>query len=208
MKLRTSSKLQDYSILETPINFSNNFTKPTTCCSWVISILNSPHVSVLDSIVVSIPACHAGDRGSIPRRGDYFCIECVFFLHIQADWPNEIINVTILSSIFKSAEQNDCISCGIRTFCNSVDINYFKKSASHIIKIYECRIAIVYTCARYMQYLNLTIFWGARKLFVRSGIRTHAYRCRLRPERSALDHSAILTIGSSVLSIEPDSQMR
>ena len=24
---------------------------------------------VLDSIVVSIPACHAGDRGSIPRRG-------------------------------------------------------------------------------------------------------------------------------------------
>ncbi len=24
---------------------------------------------ILDSIVVSIPACHAGDRGSIPRRG-------------------------------------------------------------------------------------------------------------------------------------------
>ena len=24
---------------------------------------------VLVSIVVSIPACHAGDRGSIPRRG-------------------------------------------------------------------------------------------------------------------------------------------
>jgi hypothetical protein len=27
---------------------------------------------ILDSIVVSIPACHAGDRGSIPRRGGYF----------------------------------------------------------------------------------------------------------------------------------------
>ena len=26
-------------------------------------------VLVLGSIVVSIPACHAGDRGSIPRRG-------------------------------------------------------------------------------------------------------------------------------------------
>ena len=25
-----------------------------------------------DSIVVSIPACHAGDRGSIPRRGAFF----------------------------------------------------------------------------------------------------------------------------------------
>ncbi len=29
---------------------------------------------VLDSIVVSIPACHAGDRGSIPRRGALFVI--------------------------------------------------------------------------------------------------------------------------------------
>lgn len=28
-----------------------------------------PGVAVLVSIVVSIPACHAGDRGSIPRRG-------------------------------------------------------------------------------------------------------------------------------------------
>ena len=37
----------------------------------LISTLNFP-VSlsrVLGSIVVSIPACHAGDRGSIPRRG-------------------------------------------------------------------------------------------------------------------------------------------
>ena len=33
----------------------------------------------------------------------------------------------------------------------------------------------------------------AKSPCVRSGIRTHAYICRLRPERSALDHSAILT---------------
>ena len=31
------------------------------------------------------------------------------------------------------------------------------------------------------------------KIFVRSGIRTHAQRTGLRPERSALDRSAILT---------------
>ena len=37
-------------------------------------------MSVLDSIVVSIPACHAGDRGSIPRRGDYFLDEICGFL--------------------------------------------------------------------------------------------------------------------------------
>ena len=30
---------------------------------------SSPCNSILVSIVVSIPACHAGDRGSIPRRG-------------------------------------------------------------------------------------------------------------------------------------------
>ena len=38
--------------------------------------------------------------------------------------------------------------------------------------------------------------------YVRSGIRTHAYKSRLRPERSALDHSAILTLqelGNSVV---------
>ena len=33
----------------------------------------------------------------------------------------------------------------------------------------------------------------SKKRSVRSGIRTHAYRSRLRPERSALDRSAILT---------------
>ena len=34
---------------------------------------------------------------------------------------------------------------------------------------------------------------NSKKIYVRSGIRTHAWRTRLRPERSALDHSAILT---------------
>ena len=29
-------------------------------------------ISILDSIVVSIPACHAGDRGSILRREGFF----------------------------------------------------------------------------------------------------------------------------------------
>ena len=31
-----------------------------------------PNTLILVSIVVSIPACHAGDRGSIPRLGDLF----------------------------------------------------------------------------------------------------------------------------------------
>ena len=31
-----------------------------------------PFYHVLDSIVVNISACHAGVRGLIPRRGDFF----------------------------------------------------------------------------------------------------------------------------------------
>ena len=54
-------------------------------------------MSVLDSIVVSIPACHAGDRGSIPRRGDYFLIETSLF-YTEMIWKNlEIQNLNIPS---------------------------------------------------------------------------------------------------------------
>ena len=42
---------------------------------------------ILDSIVVSIPACHAGDRGSIPRRGDFFFEFTLWWLQVF----NEII---------------------------------------------------------------------------------------------------------------------
>ena len=45
--------------------------------------------------------------------------------------------------------------------------------------------------------ISLSHEWYAsqtEKTFVRSGIRTHAWRTRLRPERSALDRSAILTL--------------
>ena len=49
---------------------------------------------------------------------------------------------------------------------------------------------------------NVNLYWTpvqdyidifCLKKYVRSGIRTHAWRTRLRPERSALDRSAILT---------------
>ena len=36
--------------------------------------------SLHDSIVVSIPACHAGDRGSIPRRGAFFYFQLLSLL--------------------------------------------------------------------------------------------------------------------------------
>ena len=41
----------------------------STCSLFVIEMHGK--AQLLGSIVVSIPACHAGDRGSIPRRGDF-----------------------------------------------------------------------------------------------------------------------------------------
>ena len=35
---------------------------------------------LIGSIVVSIPACHAADRGSIPRRGEIRRCNCVIIL--------------------------------------------------------------------------------------------------------------------------------
>ena len=41
------------------------------------------------------------------------------------------------------------------------------------------------------------IFFLHQKCSAKSGIRTHAHRSGLRPERSALDHSAIVTTNTS-----------
>ena len=50
----------------------------------VVIILGIWHsfLNILDSIVVSIPACHAGDRGSIPRRGVFKFLLGLHFLLI------------------------------------------------------------------------------------------------------------------------------
>ena len=47
---------------ENDIRFFHEYKKEKFCITKYL---------ILDSIVVSIPACHAGDRGSIPRRGDF-----------------------------------------------------------------------------------------------------------------------------------------
>jgi hypothetical protein len=45
------------------------------------------HHIILDSIVVSIPACHAGDRGSIPRRGEKFLFLFKANNYMQVEFP-------------------------------------------------------------------------------------------------------------------------
>ena len=46
----------------------------TKTCLVTLIIFFLQNRAILDSIVVSIPACHAGDRGSIPRRGGILLI--------------------------------------------------------------------------------------------------------------------------------------
>ncbi len=53
----------------------------------------TPHQQILVSIVVSIPACHAGDRGSIPRRGELGILSGFFFL-IQRKWGQKTTSHT------------------------------------------------------------------------------------------------------------------
>ena len=48
----------------------------------------------LDSIVVSIPACHAGDRGSIPRRGDILSNLKKYSLNAEFIYASELFRFT------------------------------------------------------------------------------------------------------------------
>ena len=55
---------------------SHPYTYMYAAMHWEVVLRSSIQVAsgglsvILDSIVVSIPACHAGDQGSIPCRGD------------------------------------------------------------------------------------------------------------------------------------------
>ena len=53
--------------------------------------------SILDSIVVSIPACHAGDQGSIPCRGALFEVYTKTLSTLPSDVKVLIFSGLILS---------------------------------------------------------------------------------------------------------------
>ena len=55
--------------------FSAQLLSPYIKQSNIAFFLMKRGILILDSIEVSIPACHAGDRGSIPRRGGVLFFE-------------------------------------------------------------------------------------------------------------------------------------
>ena len=82
------------------------------------------------------------------------------------------------------------------TSCNwLVRVVTVKSDAFFEQSIATCTQNLVAVQSQHLSLLKASgiLLAGMRKDFVRSGIRTHAWRTRLRPERSALDRSAILT---------------
>ena len=91
------------------------------------------------------------------------------------------------------------VRSGIRTHAYSCRLRPERSALDHSAIL----TTLIFIFTNRVSYFNLVIQKATTamlpiiyflKYLVRSGIRTHAYSCRLRPERSALDHSAILTM--------------
>ena len=60
----------------------------------------------LHSIVVSIPACHAGDLGSIPSGGAFFCLSiCKGLLHSTPFFFSPLSSQPLLASCRHPAQK-------------------------------------------------------------------------------------------------------
>ena len=128
------------------------------------SILKLAFVSALESIVVSIPACHAGDRGSIPRRGDNFLVDAV------------IICISMVIKIVDSSE-----TFGPNTKQHQCSHFLGKKKQSSLVSQSSLQ-----TCVHSIRYMMNTVwdkyrysirfFYFGRKLVASAGNRTRAAR--------------------------------
>jgi hypothetical protein len=59
-------------------------------------VIFSTKVAVRHSIVASIPACHAGDQGSIPCVGEQFYL---FVAHVRRVSANILLLVTLVTLV-------------------------------------------------------------------------------------------------------------
>ena len=61
---------------------------------WRCVVIGISGVRILVSIVVSIPACHAGDPGSIPGREAFALCVCVFVFCL---WSFALVSLAVLA---------------------------------------------------------------------------------------------------------------
>src|SRR4029434_7582779 len=78
---------------------------------------------LLVSIVDSIPACHAGDRGSIPRRGESACL---FIFPGLSRGKANCIGLKLHCCICR--ESNPGLPCGRQEFCQRVNREEWSKN--------------------------------------------------------------------------------
>ena len=73
-------------------------------CKLVYHIYNLKYV-ILVSIVVSIPACHAGDQGSIPWRGGFF-FQLLHTIHTSMCAESAWVSSSLGWCLWEPKEQN------------------------------------------------------------------------------------------------------
>ena len=102
---------------------------------YIVKILKlsiRAHIDViLVSIVVSIPACHAGDRGSIARRG-----AAILFISPKTHHNLHVLQFVDFTYMFTSLKKKrifHCTSCQFNPWIPLVDI-----LRAYIVKLYVC----------------------------------------------------------------------
>ena len=101
---------------------------------------------VLGSIVVSIPACHAGDRGSIPRRGGFL------FINMFCLWP-----VTAFCKI------NSCPEWGSNSRPRDYETRALPAALSRLASLYYFHVLLIHS------YHNSQLQWREAVFLFKNG---------------------------------------
>ena len=120
----------------------------------------------LDSIVVSIPACHAGDRGSIPRRGGVILL--LMYLFVCVFYSFNYINSFIFILLYMYYHSNIVIDKLMLFFNLFTQRNGYVKIAPHnfYVKITWILCKLYTNCVKFTQILCKKIFAKYYELFL------------------------------------------
>ena len=93
MSIQVNSKIQSSPC--GPRVVEQNTTEIRTLALTLREIPADAFPSIRGSIVASIPACHAGDPGSIPGRGDSFVPRILSMAQRTMQWLSKSIQISV-----------------------------------------------------------------------------------------------------------------
>ena len=123
--------------------------------------------------MVSIPACHAGDRGSIPRRGGNSILskvtQCCFFIHFTDLFQHKEKNLFLLQTKLSMSEHRwfsgrmlACHAggpgsipgrCSEMTFCNGIAMS----AMISLLKMYFCPVVQLHLSSEHWRHILLML---------------------------------------------------